>query len=107
MNEMKLRPFYPDDAVKILSWCKDKHTFRHWSADRYEDFPAWPEEMMKNQIIIYQTEDGNKQISSLFENVSPRKDFSNFPGTKNHQLNLIQIFYLTKNFFPLQITIPW
>ncbi|MBP5507593.1 MAG: hypothetical protein J6Y23_07090 [Prevotella sp.] len=45
---MKLRPFYPDDAVKILSWCKDKHTFRLWSADRYEDFPAQPEEMMKN-----------------------------------------------------------
>ena len=40
MNEMKLRPFYPNDAVKILSWCKDKHTFRLRSADRYEDFPA-------------------------------------------------------------------
>ena len=47
MNEMKLRPFNPKDAVKILSWCKDKHTFRLWSADRYEDFPARPEEMMK------------------------------------------------------------
>ena len=47
MNEMKLRPFNPCDAVKILSWCKDKHTFRLWSADRYEDFPARLEEMMK------------------------------------------------------------
>ncbi len=47
MNEMKLRPFNPCDAVKILSWCKDKHTFRLWSADRYEDFPAQPEETMK------------------------------------------------------------
>ena len=47
MNEMKLRPFNPCDAVKILSWCKYKHTFRLWSADRYEDFPAQPEEMKK------------------------------------------------------------
>ena len=44
---MKLRPFNPKDAVKILNWCKDKHTFRLWSADRYEDFPARPKEMMK------------------------------------------------------------
>ena len=47
MNEMKLRPFNPNDAETILSWCKDKHTFRLWSADRYEDFPARPQEMMK------------------------------------------------------------
>ena len=47
MNEMKLRPFNPCDAVKILSWCKDKHAFRLWSADRYKDFPARPEEMIK------------------------------------------------------------
>ena len=44
---MKLRPFNPKDAAKILSWCKDKHTFQLWSADRYEDFPAQPKEMMK------------------------------------------------------------
>jgi len=47
MNVMRLRLFHPDDAETILSWCKDKHTFRLWSADRYEDFPAQPEEMMK------------------------------------------------------------
>ncbi len=47
MNVMQLRPFRPDDAVKILSWCKDKHAFRLWSADRYKDFPARPEEMQK------------------------------------------------------------
>ena len=47
MNEMKLRPFNPKDAVKILSWCKDKHAFRLWSADRYKEFPAQPEEMMR------------------------------------------------------------
>ena len=44
---MKLRPFAPKDAATILSWCKNKHAFRLWSADRYKDFPAWPEEMIK------------------------------------------------------------
>ena len=34
MNKMQLRPFNPDDAETILGWCKDKHAFRLWSADR-------------------------------------------------------------------------
>ena len=46
-NQMQLRAFNPDDAETILSWCKDKHAFRLWSADRYKDFPALPEEMME------------------------------------------------------------
>jgi RimJ/RimL family protein N-acetyltransferase len=44
---MKIRPFNVNDASTILSWCKDKHAFRLWSADRYKDFPAQPEEMME------------------------------------------------------------
>ena len=44
---MKLRPFSINDAETILSWCKDKHAFRLWSADRYKDFPAKPEEMIE------------------------------------------------------------
>ena len=44
---MTLRPFNINDAPTILSWCKDKHAFRLWSADRYEGFPAQPEEMMR------------------------------------------------------------
>ena len=54
MNKMQLRPFNPDDAETILGWCKDKHAFRLWSADRYKDFPAKPEEMMEqyNSIAI-------------------------------------------------------
>ena len=44
---MTLRPFNINDAPTILSWCKDKHAFRLWSADRYKDFPAKPEEMME------------------------------------------------------------
>ena len=44
---MQLWPFNPDDAATILNWCKDQHTFRLWSADRYKDFPAKSEEMME------------------------------------------------------------
>ena len=36
---MKLRSFNINDAFTILSWCKDKHAFRLWSADRYKDYP--------------------------------------------------------------------
>lgn len=44
---MILRTFNINDASTILSWCKDKHAFRLWSADRYKDFPAQPDEMME------------------------------------------------------------
>ena len=44
---MTLRPFNINDAETILSWCKDKHAFRLWSADRYKEFPAQPEEMLE------------------------------------------------------------
>ncbi len=47
MNQMTLRLFHPDDAEIVLSWCKDKQAFRLWSADRYKDFPAQPEDMME------------------------------------------------------------
>ncbi len=47
MNILILRPFSPDDASTILSWCKDKHAFRLWSADRYKDYPAQPEDVME------------------------------------------------------------
>ena len=44
---MTLRQFSINDAETILSWCKDKHAFRLWSADRYKEFPAQQEEMME------------------------------------------------------------
>jgi RimJ/RimL family protein N-acetyltransferase len=44
---MTLRPFNINDAPTVLSWCKDKHAFRLWSADRYKDFPAMPGEMVR------------------------------------------------------------
>lgn len=44
---MILRPFKNEDAPTILSWIKDEHTFHLWSADRYKQFPATPEEMVE------------------------------------------------------------
>ena len=46
-NQMQLRAFNPDDAETILIWCKDKHAFRLWSADRYKDYPAKSDEMIE------------------------------------------------------------
>lgn len=45
-DSMSLRPFSAEDAPEILRWCESKHAFRLWSADRYHDFPAQPEDMM-------------------------------------------------------------
>ena len=44
---MTLRPFNINEAPTILSWCKDKHAFRLWSAARYKKYPAKSEEMME------------------------------------------------------------
>ncbi len=48
---MTLRPFNINDAESILSWCKNKRAFRLWSADRYKEFPAQPEEMMEQYTV--------------------------------------------------------
>lgn len=45
MTIMKLRPFNISDATTILSWTKNKSEFRKWSADRYANYPATPEDM--------------------------------------------------------------
>ena len=46
-KHVSLRKFRDEDAETILSWCKDRHSFRLWSADRYKDFPASPAEMLR------------------------------------------------------------
>lgn len=42
---MKLREFKIEDASTILGWSKTKTDFRRWSADRYPNYPAKPEDM--------------------------------------------------------------
>ncbi|MDO4992716.1 MAG: GNAT family N-acetyltransferase [Prevotellaceae bacterium] len=43
---MTLRPFQPFDAQEIFGWCTTMREFCLWSADRYKDFPAKPEDML-------------------------------------------------------------
>lgn len=43
---LRLRPFKNQDASDILSWIKDEEAFRKWSADRYQSYPAKPEDMI-------------------------------------------------------------
>lgn len=40
-----IKDYYPQDAVTILSWIPDEKVFRQWSADKYKDYPAKPEDM--------------------------------------------------------------
>lgn len=42
---MILRKFKKEDAPIILGWIKSKTDLRKWSADRYHDYPALPDEM--------------------------------------------------------------
>lgn len=36
---LRLRPYKPDDAERIVSWIKDEEALRKWSSDRFGDFP--------------------------------------------------------------------
>lgn len=38
-EDMKLRPYKPQDAETIVSWIKDEEALRKWSSDRYESYP--------------------------------------------------------------------
>ncbi len=47
---LRLRPYKPNDAQTILSWCKDETTFRKWTSDRYDHFPITAEDMNRKYI---------------------------------------------------------
>ena len=44
---MIIRTFKKEDAPIILGWIKNKTDLRKWSADRYRDYPAMPDEMVQ------------------------------------------------------------
>ncbi len=44
-ERLLLRQWTEYDASIILSWTKNKSEFRKWSADRYPNYPATPEDM--------------------------------------------------------------
>lgn len=43
---LRLRPFKNKDANDIVHWCKDEVSFRKWCADRYEQYPISPKDMI-------------------------------------------------------------
>lgn len=45
---LKLRPYKPCDAAKILTWIKNEREFRLWTADRYDHYPITPEDMNRH-----------------------------------------------------------
>ena len=44
-SALTLRPYESGDAGTILSWVPGERAFRQWSADRYDKYPAAPEDM--------------------------------------------------------------
>ena len=62
---MILRKFRKEDAPIILSWIKSKTDLRKWSADRYHDYPALPDEMAQLYVpdnmtpLTAEDEEGN------------------------------------------------
>ena len=63
---MILRRFKKEDAPIILGWIKSKTDLRKWSADRYHDYPALPDEMVQlyapNNMNPLTAEDENDNI---------------------------------------------
>ena len=47
---LNLRPYKPQDAETILTWCKDEITFRKWTSDRYDSYPISAADMNKKYI---------------------------------------------------------
>lgn len=45
---MLLRTYKREDAEKILNWIKNEREFRLWSADRYDRYPALPQDINNN-----------------------------------------------------------
>lgn len=50
MKLIRLRPYKPCDAKKIVSWCKDEKTFLKWGGEHFGKFPI-SEEIMNNKYL--------------------------------------------------------
>lgn len=48
VRKVLFRAYKKEDAKKILSWIKNEREFRLWSADRYDSYPATPNDINKN-----------------------------------------------------------
>ena len=60
---MLLRTYEKEDAQKILNWIKNEREFRLWSADRYDKYPASPDDINNNYSK-------SKEISNFYPSSS-------------------------------------
>ena len=49
---LKIRPYKPTDAERILSWCRDEKAFYQWSAGILGTFPITPNEFKFVESLI-------------------------------------------------------
>ncbi len=55
---LSFRAFEDSDAQTIISWIKDEHSFRQWSADTYKYYPAKPEDIIARYDEIKENHKG-------------------------------------------------
>ena len=55
---MKFRAFESNDAQTIISWIKDEYSFRQWSADTYNNYPALPSDIIARYAEISENHKG-------------------------------------------------
>ena len=56
---MMLRTYKEEDAEIILNWIMNEKEFRLWSADRYENYPATPQDINDNYLK-------SKEVSNFY-----------------------------------------
>lgn len=55
---LSFRAFKDSDAQTIISWIKDEHSFRQWSADTYKNYPPVPSDVVARYTEIKENHKG-------------------------------------------------
>lgn len=103
---LRLRPYRPEDAEQILSWCKEERAFYKWTAGVLGDYPITVEQfrVLDNRIAFTAIDDNElvgfftlRDRDNLFETlrfgfviVDPKKRGKGY-GKKMLQLGLIYV----------------
>lgn len=61
---LRLRPYKPCDANKIVSWIKDEETFYKWSAGRIDKYPICADDL-NNHYDEFKDSDSFFQMTAL------------------------------------------
>ncbi len=65
---LSFRPFENYDAQTIISWIKDEHSFRQWSADTYKNYPPVESDIVARYAEIKENHKGLVYPLMLTEN---------------------------------------